>query len=169
MRYSEYQASDAYVSRQSGSGVRIAIYKIGENGASMLWLGKLTGINANEPTEQLPVEEAGNEGVDEIVTGRIGPVTANCEGIWSAEVNDKLPWRGNFLGAGTGEEYLIMEQCGDGRTGVDLPLTVFEGAKISGRSSAHGARNLKTFSLQFIAKSWIPGLEWADQNGDPDI
>ena len=168
--YTQFSATDQYASSLPGAGVRIIIYKVNDDGLSAVWIGtSLTGINASEPIELIPVEEAGNEGVDEIVTGRIGPVTANVEGIWSPKINDLLPWRGSFLGAGSGEEYVIQEVIGDGRTGEGLPVLIYEGAKIGGVSHAHGARGNKTFSLQFTAKWRYPGQPWAARTGDPSF
>lgn len=170
MRYTEFADLPVYVDSQSGSAIRIIILEVGDDGSTPVFIGhSLTGVNWNEPIETLPVEEAGAEGVNEIVVGRIGPVTANVEGIWSPELNDRLPWRGDFLGAGNGREYLILEVLGDKRVGNKLPVNVFEGARLSGTASSHGARGLKQFSLPFIARWRWPGAEWAKRIGNPNL
>lgn len=162
MKYSEFKASDAYTQKHSGSGVRIALYK-GSEAAPLI--ESTTGINATDDFETLPVEEAGEDGVDEQVTGRhSGSGTLN--GFWSPEREDKLPNRQNFIAEGNGVEYTIMELAGDNRIGEDLPLRVFVGCKISRYGSGHGARGLKTIDLAFNYTRRYSGQQWADLTGN---
>lgn len=158
MRYSEYKGKDAYRQKHSGSAVRIVIYRASEPNKPLI--GNTTGINWTDQFEQLPVEEAGEEGVNEITTGRhSGSATVN--GFFTPERNDKLPSRENFLDAGTGGEYTIMEVVGNKREGVGVPLNVFVGSKINSYGSAHGARGLKTFDASFTYTHRYNGEQWA--------
>lgn len=162
MDYATYQASDAYVEKVAGAGVRIAIYKASD--PTVVLIGNTTGINWKDDFEQLAVEEAGHHKVDEIVTGRHSGA-ATCNGFFTPERNDKLPSVDNFLEAGNGVEYTVMEVVGDQRIGQDTPLNVFEGVKISSHGSGHGARGLKTFDLSFLYTDRHSGAKWAEENG----
>lgn len=158
MNYSEYKAKGAYIEKHSGSAVRIVIYR--SSAPSQPLIGATTGINWTDTFEQLPVEEAGEEGVNEITTGRhAGSATVN--GFFTPQRNDSLPSRQNFLDEETNGEYTIMEVVGFKRQGVGTPLNVFVGAKINSYGSAHGARGLKTFDLSFTYTERFNGDQWA--------
>lgn len=163
MKYSEYQATNAYDSKHSGSAVKVVVYKASDPSRPLI--SNTTGINWSDDIEVLPVEEAGEEGVNEQVTGRIsGAGTVN--GFWSPKVNDQLPERDTFLAGGEGEEYTVMEIAGNKRIGQDLPLNVFSGVKFSKHGSAHGARGLKTYDLAFSYTNRQSGLQWATATGN---
>jgi hypothetical protein len=162
MLYADYKQLDAYVQKQSGSAVRVVITRDAAPATPLLSL--TTGINWTDTFEQLPVEEAGEEGINEITTGRHSG-SANVNGFWTAERNDKLPSRQNFLDEGTGGTYTIMEVVGKKRPGEETPVNVFTGCKISSYGSAHGARGLKTFDLSFIYEERLTGEQWAALTG----
>lgn len=162
-KYSDYKKTAAYTDKYAGSGVRVVIYKASDPTQAMI--GRLTGINFDDQFEVLPVEESGLDGVDEIATGRhTGNLTIN--GFFTPERNDKLPSRGNFLVAGDGEEYTIMQVTGERRTGDGMPLNVFVGGKCSRHNGAQGARGLLTFDLAFSYTRRYPGAEWAAETGN---
>ena len=68
MSYSDFVASEEYASKQSGSALHVLI--IDEDDPTQTVIGATTGINATDDFETIPIEEAGEDGVDEIVQGR---------------------------------------------------------------------------------------------------
>lgn len=163
MKYSEYQAQRAYSATPAGAAVRIVVYRASD--PSVALIGRQTGINWDDQFETLPVEEAGNDGTDEHATGRhSGSLTTN--GFFSAEKNDELPSRQNFIASGDGEEYTVMQVIADRRTGAGIPINVFEGCKCSRYNSAQGARGLITFDMAFSYARRYNGAEWAAKSGN---
>ena len=163
MKYSDFAATAAFTDKHAGAAVRIVIYKASDPTTALI--GRLTGINFDDQFEVLPVEESGLDGVDEIAQGRhTGNLTIN--GFFTPERNDKLPNRGNFLVAGDGEEYTLMQVTGQFRLGDELPLNVFVGAKCSRHNGAQGARGLLTFDLAFSYTRRYSGSQWADLSGN---
>ncbi len=166
MKYSELIANATYRRAQTGSGLRVVILRVSD-GATVL-IGSTSGLSASDDFEQLPVEEAGEEGVNEIATGRTSG-SANCQGHYRLSSNDILPSRASFLGAnGDGEEYVVMKVRGDKRLGTGIPVDVFTGAKISRYGTQQGARGLVTFDLAFVYKQRWNGKEWMARSGDPN-
>ncbi len=68
MGYADFRGTDQYPSKASGASIEVLI--VDESDPSLVIIGATTGINENEDFEVIPVEEAGNEGTDEIVQGR---------------------------------------------------------------------------------------------------
>lgn len=163
MKYSDYKATQPYIDKHAGSAIRIVIYKASDPSTALI--GRLTGLNGDDTFEIIPIEESGEDGVNEIATGRhAGNLTIN--GFFTPERNDKLPTRQNFLVKGEGEEYTIMQVTGDNRLGDALPLNVFTGAKCSRNNVAQGARGVLTFDLAFSFLRRYNGQEWADLSGN---
>lgn len=160
MKYSDYQQEDVYDSKHSGSAIRIVLYKSDDPLKPLI--GELTGINKSDDFEQVAIEEAGEDGVDEIVTGRHSG-SLNLNGFWTPKRNDALPQRSTFLGNdGAGDvEFTIMEVVGDNRLGEDTVLNVYVGCKCSRYGSSHGARGVKTFDLSFLYTERFSGEAWA--------
>lgn len=158
MPYSDFVADPAYLARASGAHVGILIYQEGVTGAPII--GGSSGINASDDFEGIPIEEAGNEGVDEIVQGRHSG-QCSVQGFWSAERNDKLPTRQNFIG----KRFLILEVIAEDRPGAGEVVNAYTGCVNTRVGSSHGARGPKTIDMTFLYERKYNGQEWADANG----
>ncbi len=158
MGYADFQKLDAYATKRSGSHVGIVLFD--ESDPNNPLIGAATGINATDDFETLPVEEAGEDGVNEIVQGR-HTINITVNAFWSPQRNDKLPTRQNFIG----REFTIMEVIAAQRASAGTPLNVYTGGKLSRNGTSHGARGLKTIDLAFQALRRFTGLEWATDNG----
>jgi|SRR3990172_8757668 len=161
MAYADFVTLDDsqhYASKHSGSAVEVVL--IDESNPAVTVIGATTGINVNEDFEANPVEEAGNDGVDEIVQGRhSGSLTVPA--FWTPEWNDRLPSRQNFIG----RSFLILERLGKNRPGEGTVINAFTGCTLNGNGSSHGARGNKTLDLRFLFERRYNGQEWADLTG----
>jgi len=159
--YAEYKALNTgqhYASKKSGAAIEVVI--LNEDDPSVPIIGATTGINVNEDFEANPVEEAGNDGVDEIVDGR-HTVSFSIPGFWTPEWNDRLPTRQDFIG----KSYLVLERIGKSQPGEGTVLNAYTGCKISGLGHSHGARGNKTLDIRFLAERRYNGDEWATLSG----
>lgn len=159
MKYSEYAQIDQYVSKQSGS--HVAIIMIDSANPTVPLVSASTGINWNGDYEKNVVEEAGEDGPNEITDGRYGGCQGSMTLLFTPERNDRLPTRQDFID----REFTIMEVVGFGRQGEGTPLNVITGAKLSQHGSSHGARGLKTVNVSFVGLRRYNGLEWAAKAG----
>lgn len=162
MAYADYEALPAYTGRVSGSHIGVAIHEVDSSGKlnGDPVIGGTSGINKRGDFEIIPIEEAGNEGVDEIVQGRHSG-SVNVQGFWSSERNDKLPTRQSFIG----KEYVIFEFIADERPGAGTIVNAYLGCRNNSYGSSHGARGPKTIDLGFAYERRYSGKEWADLNG----
>lgn len=167
MQYADYTTKNAYIQKAPGAGIRVAIYKDGE---TQPLIASTTGINARDDFEGVPIEEAGEDGVNEIVVGRhTGSGTVQL--FWTPERNDKLPTRQNFLSEGNGVKYTIVEFTGDRRVGTDdatgdaITLNAYTGVVITSMSHQVGARGVVGADLSFLFERRYSGQEWATKNG----
>jgi hypothetical protein len=156
--YAEFAGTDAFIEKKSGSHIGIVLYD--EATPTTPLIGAATGINATDDFETLPVEEAGEEGANEIVQGR-HTINITVNAFWTPQRNDQLPTRQNFIG----REFTIMEVIAPLRVGAGTPMNVYTGAKLSRNGNSHGARGLKTVDLAFQALRRYSGQEWADKTG----
>lgn len=156
--YTDFMNLDAYTTKHSGSGVEVVL--VNEEDPTDVVLGAATGVNVSEDFETIPVEEAGADGVDEIVQGRhSGSLT--IQAFFTPEWNDGLPSRQTFIG----KSYVILERIPEGRPGAGNVLNAWVGAKMSRKGGAHGARGAKTLDLAFSFERGYPGKEWAELSG----
>lgn len=169
MLYSAYMASEAYSQRQPGAGVRTIILEP-DVSAEPIIVG-FTGSNGGDDFEQLPVEEGGEAGTNEIVTGR-STSNISLSGNFSAERNDVLQSRLTFLGTGNGRSYLVLRVTGEGRIGSGADsladftvIEAYEGVKFSSYRSSVGARGFITFDLQGMCIRRYTGEEWNRKAG----
>lgn len=156
--YSDLVANDAYTSKHSGSGLEVVIAE--EEDPSQLIIGATTGVNFNEDLETIPVEEVGNDGVDEHVQGRHSG-TLSIPAFWTPEWNDKLPTRQSFIG----KRYTVIERIAAGRPGAGKVTNVATGCTLSRIGQSFGARGAKTLDLAFSFVRRYNGQEWADLTG----
>lgn len=154
MGYAEFQQGDSYASKAGGASIEVMI--IDEDNPSSVIIGATTGINWSEDYEAIPIEEAGAEGVDEIVQGRHS-VNASIPAFWSPAWNDSLPTRQTFIG----KSYTIIERYGPKWPNAGTVLNAVVGCRINRLSASHQARGAKTLDLGFIGKTRYSGAEWA--------
>lgn len=158
MSYSDFIDSESYLSKVSGSHIAVLLFK--EDNPSDPVIGGATGINHTDDFETIPIEEAGNDGVDEIVQGRH---TGSCtiQAFWAARRNDRLPTRQAFIG----NVWLIIEVIAPGRPGAGNVVNAYTGCVNSRVGGAHGARGAKTTDLAFTYERRYNGKEWAALTG----
>ena len=158
MPYSDFAASDAYTGKKSGAGVQVVILDGDDPAVSII--GAVSNINWSDDFEALPVEEAGNEGADEIVAGRHSG-QLSISSFFTPERGDNVLSRGNFIG----REFVVLEIVAPEREGAGNVLNAFYGCKGNRVSSSHGARGLKTLDLGFVYENRYNGQEYADLTG----
>lgn len=158
MNYTEFKAEPAYNSKFSGS--HVAVKLIDENDPSVSIIGAVSGLNFNENFEALVVEEAGEDGPNEIVQGRYdGAVSLSA--FWTPKAGDTTPTRQSFIG----KTYTIQEIVAPNRPGEGTVINAFRGCVLRSLSQALGARGLVTLDLQFVYLTRYSGEEWAAQAG----
>lgn len=164
MSYAQFAASDSYISKQPAAHVEIVL--LDESNVAEPVIGASTGINWGEDYEQNGVEEAGNEGIDEIPTGAHS-MSGTLPAFYTPQWNDRLPSRQNFLSTIGGKSYTILERIPASRssTGAPVVLNALVGCKISRYGSQQGARGLKTIDLAFRGTRRYNGEEWAALSG----
>ena len=95
MSYSDFQALPEFREKQSGAGVEILIFDAADPGAPII--GAASSMNLTQEFAVTPVEEAGNDGVDEFVqdrhTGR-ADISAFFTPAWA----ESIPTRQSFIG-----------------------------------------------------------------------
>lgn len=154
MPYADFQLTDQYTSRVPGASVEVLI--INSRDPADVIIGKVTGANANEDFETLPVEEAGESGVEEIAQGRhTGSMTVPA--FYSPKWNDSLPTRQTFLG----REYTIIKRIAADFPNAGTVLEVYTGCRLNRIGTQQAARGLMTFDLSFLYKRRYNGAEWA--------
>lgn len=158
MAYADFLKEDIYVSKLSGSHVSILLFDSTNPTAPVI--GAASGINWSGELEVIVVEEAGEDGANEIVQGRHS-LAGTVSAFFTPQRNDVLPTRQTFIG----KEYTILEQIAEGRQGAGTPINVIVGARLSRVASSHGARGLKTSEMAFTAKRRYNGKQWAAKSG----
>ena len=156
--YQDFVADQGYTSRVSGAAVGIFVYEEGIIAPPII--GGTSGINGSDDMEGIPIEEAGNEGVDEIVQGRHSG-QMSMQAFWSPDRNDKMPTRQSFIG----KKYLILEVMAEDRPGAGEVVNAYTGCVLTRLGNAHGARGPKTFDMTFLFERRYNGQEWATLNG----
>lgn len=159
MAYDEFQNDPGYASKHAGAALEIQIYD--ENNPGQPLIGAATGINISDDLEVIPIEEAGNEGIDEQVQGRHS-LNFTIQAFWSPERNDKLPTRLDFIG----KKYTIFVKIArkkEGvteRAGAGETTDVITGCVFSRIGSAFGARGSRTFDIAGSAEFRYTGAQW---------
>jgi hypothetical protein len=154
----EFAVDESYRSKKSGSHIEILI--VDANDPANAVIGAAAGINWSDDFEQIAVEEAGNDGVDEIVTGRMAG-SGSINAFWTPQWNDRLPSRQDFIN----KEFIIYEQIGTRRPFEGTVVNAFVGAKISQVGSSHAARGAKMTSLSFLYETRYRGADFASISG----
>lgn len=158
MAYADLVADAAYTSKVAGSALQILIFDEATPGAPII--GSATGINHTDDFETVPIEEAGNDGVDEIVQGR-HTINFTVQGFWTPERNDALPTRQNFIG----RKWTVMQMIAADRPGAGEVVEAITGCVLSRLGGSHGARGVKTFDLAFAGERRYNGIQWSEKAG----
>lgn len=160
--YSEFVATPEYKSKQAGAAIKVLIML--ESDPTRTIIGAVSGLQYNDALEAIGIEEAGNDGVDEIIQGRhSGNLSVNA--FWTAEWNDELPTRQTFLGS-AGGPYTVLEMGSDDRPNMaDVVLNAFVGCRIDSMGANVGARGPKTMDIRMLFTRRHSGSEWAALTG----
>lgn len=159
MGYLEFRnAAQAYPTKKAGAGVEVLVFDVLDPTNPIL--GATTGVNYSDRFEQIPIEEAGKSGTDEIVSGAHSG-SGSFSAYYTPQTADNMPTRNNFLT----KEYQVIERIAIGRPGAGTVLAAYMGVKISDVSGQQGARGAKTMSFQFLYTNRMNGLEWAAITG----
>tara|TARA_R110002110_G_scaffold130932_4_gene311398 strand:+ start:526 stop:1008 length:483 start_codon:yes stop_codon:yes gene_type:complete len=158
MAYADFMGGDSYPSKHSGASIEVLI--IDESDPSRVVIGATTGINWNEDYEAIPVEEAGNEGIDEIVQGRHA-ISFSVQAFWTPQWGDSLPTRQTFIG----QSFTVVERFGPDWPNAGTVINAIVGCRLNRIGSSHSARGPKTVDLAFQGKTRYNGTEWASLSG----
>lgn len=158
MPYQDFQQSSGYGSKTAGASIEIIL--INESDPTKSYVGKTTGMSWNDDFEALPVEEAGNDGVDEIVQGR-HTTNFSIPAFYSPQFSDQMPTRQDFLG----HKWTCLWRIASPYPNAGTVLQAHTGGVISNVSSQLGARGLVTSNLSFVAERRYSGKEWSDLTG----
>lgn len=158
MAYSTFQADESY--RGAGSGSEYLIQIINEDNPSESFTG-FSGLSHTDSFEIVPIEEAGNDGVDEFADGRHN-LSLQMNGFWRAAYNDSFfLTRQNFIG----KRWTVFRKKNRGAYAGTV-VDVFTGTKLESYSSQQGARGAITFSMSGQASRRYNGAEWVAEAGE---
>lgn len=158
MAYADFKADDAYASKHDGAAVQVVF--VNESDPTDTLVGAVTSFNINNTFRLGPVEEAGNDGVDEITVGAHSG-NGDFAAFFTPEWNDRLPTRQDFIG----RSYTIMRRVGVNRDFEGTVLDAVTGAKLERVSHQHPARGNLMVSASFMFERHYNGDEWAKLTG----
>ena len=158
MAYSDFQGIDAYDSKHAGAAVEIQL--LDDDDPTTPIIGAATNHSIDNRFENVAIEEAGNEGVDEHAQGR-HDVRGSISAFWTPRWNDTLPTRTSFVG----KTYTILEVIASDRQGAGNVVNALIGCRIESFSQSHGARGAKTVNLSYVATHHYNGAEWGAFGG----
>lgn len=158
MGYADFKTTDDYPTKKTGAQIEVLI--LDEADPSDVIIGATTGMSWNEDYENVPIEEAGNDGVDEIAQGR-HTIGFTVPAFFTPEWNDSLPTRQTYKG----KSYTVVEKIGPGWPGEGTVLNAIVGNRLNRIGSNTAARGAKTFDLAFTGKRRYNGDEWATLSG----
>ena len=159
MSYSDWQtdAGGAYLGGLAGAACIIQL--VDEADPSVSFTG-FSGMSINEAFEAIPLEEAGNDGVDEILQGR-NTVAVTFNGFFRPKENDEqLITRQNFVG----KRFVAFRKYIRG-TFAGTVIDVVTGVTIDSQGTQQGARGAITFTTSAQATRRYSGAEWATLTG----
>ena len=156
--YADLVASPAYISKYAGAAIEVVIADA--NAPQNVIIGATAGISPAEDYEAVPIEEAGNDGVDEYAQGRMTGAM-RIPAFFTPQWNDTLPTRQSFVG----KRYIITERIAPGRPQAGTILNVYVQCTLRTLNSQMGARGAKTLDLEFAYTRRYNGSEWAALTG----
>ncbi len=156
--YNELVASTTYNAKISGAGVGIMFRPSSDPTVQVF--GAVTDFNFQESFGQNPIEEVGNDGVDESVEDRhTGSGSATL--FFTAKRNDELPSRDFFIG----REFTVVRKIAPKRAQAGAVIDAFVGLKISNVSGGQSARGSMTLQISFVYTRRFTGTQWAEISG----
>lgn len=158
MSYTEFAEQEAYRSKHAGSGLAVVIRNAKDPTDTVV--GATTGIQPTDDFEKIPIEEAGESVVEEIVDGR-HTGSMSIPAFWTPEWGDKLPTSQNHIG----KEYVVLITVAEDREGAGTVVDAYTGCKITRVSPPYGARGARTLDIAFLFKRHYNGQEWANLTG----
>ena len=154
MAYSDFEATEEYLG--AGAGAQYLIVMVNVDNPSESFTG-FSGVSGNDDFEQIPIEEAGNDGVDEFATGRHSGAV-NLNGFWRPEYNDGFfPTRQSFVG----RTYTLFRKIAPDRPSAGTVVDVWTNINVSSYASQQGARGAMTFSMSAPFSRRYNGQQWA--------
>lgn len=163
--YAEFTASGPY--REALAGALVGFRMICDADPSLEVTG-LLDFSYNAETEQIPIEECGNEGTTEIVTGRVSYSFNLSLVIRPREIDNFLPTRATFLER---QPWSMVAVYGPRHPAAiaALPdervLFALNGMRFSSYNVQNGARGDVRGSVQGVAVEFLSGAEYAARLG----
>lgn len=158
MAYADFQGDQVY--RGAAAGAEYLLQIADEDDPSVSFTG-FSGLSHTDSFEVIPVEEAGNDGVDEFADGRHN-LSLQMNGFWKAVYNDNFfRTRQNFIG----KSWTVMRKRNRGAFAGTV-VDVFVNFKIESYSSQQGARGAITFTMSGQASRRYSGAEWLLEAGE---
>jgi hypothetical protein len=158
MAYSDFVQSDGYNTKETGAAYSLVLIDV--QNPSVPILEAMGGINWADNFPDSPVEEAGNDRVEEFVKERHSG-SGNCSFFHTPKRNDKMPTVETFLG----RDFVIVQSVAPKREGAGNVINYFQGVSVTGYNSSHGARGLVNGSFSFNYIERKNGQEHADSYG----
>lgn len=163
--YAEFAASSYYDGNVAGA--QFAVRLICNDNPTLDFTG-LADFSPSAEVEKLPIEEGGNAGPSEVVTGRIDHRFSGSIFITSRVIDGFLPTQSTFLDR---RNWTILVFDGtewpegqDAKGGMRVRYALLE-AHFSSFSIQHGARGEVRGSFQGLAVRMQSGEEYAAENG----
>lgn len=158
MAYADLVADASYRTKKTGAQLEIVL--VLEDDPTDAVIGAASGINCNESYETVPVEEAGNDGVDEIAQGRHRG-SCSLSYFWTPARGDSLPTRQSFIG----KSYAILIRIGVNQPLEGTVVDAFVGCVVNANNSSVQARGARMGDLSFDFTRRFSGGEWAAAYG----
>jgi hypothetical protein len=163
MGYTAFKADAAYTSKTAAAFIALAL--INENDSTDRLAGAFTGGNVGDPFEVIPIEEGGNDGIDEYVQGRNGPVNVSVTMQLAPKYVDWLQSRNNYLG----KRFTLLAYMED-RNKPDMEWTgtvlwAVTGVVVSSIDINHGARGAVNCTVTGQGETKYTGDQWATKTG----
>lgn len=157
MAYSNFAADATYSTAAAGSAYLIQM--VNQEDPSESYTG-FSGLSINESFEAIPIEEAGNDGIDEIAQGR-HTVAVSFNGFFRPEYNDGLLiTRQTFVG----KRWTAFRKNNRG-TYAGTVVDVITNVTIDSQATQQGARGAITFTMSAQASRRYNGTQWATITG----
>lgn len=159
MEYSTFAGTPAYSSRLSGAMIDL-LFVAEDNPAEKFMIG-FSGLSTNEGFEMIPIQELGNNIVEEIVAGQY-TVGASVNGFWSPRYGDDfLPTTTNYIG----RHYTMLVLGAEKSAMPGVVLEAYRGVRLSGVQTSVGVSGVRTFSATALGKDKVSGADFAAMMG----
>jgi len=156
--YADLIADATYSTKKPGAALVVLLIN-SEDPADVI-IGALSGTNYDDQFSTNPVEELGDDGVNEFTQGRHRG-TGSLSSFWTAEWNDKVPTRQSFIG----KTYALLIQIAPGRAQAGTVVDAFTGVLINRVGSSLSPRGNRMFELGIDYANRYSGKEWSELAG----